>query len=727
VLALVPALVAVDEESPVREPLPSPEEIAQLPPDGGEEFNRLIFEPSPYLRQHARNPVDWYPWGEAAFARASAEDKPVFLSIGYSTCHWCHVMEHESFEDEEVAALMNEAFVCIKVDREERPDLDQVYMQVTQAMTGRGGWPMTVVMTPRKKPFFAATYIPKSARGGREGMLTLVPELARLWRERRDEIEEQAEEVVDWLQRSQRTRGAVELDAGVLDEAFEALARRFDEEQGGFGTQPKFPMPHHLRFLLRHARRTGDERALEMVRTTLNAMRSGGIWDHVGFGFHRYSTDREWLVPHFEKMLYDQALIAMAYVEAWQVFGDDRFRATAERILAYVLRDMTASTGAFWSAEDADSEGEEGRFYLWTPPQLRAALGADDAELAAEVWNVVPGGNYVDEAARRKTGRSILHLTVPLARQARDREDPAAFLERVERIRARLFEVREARVHPFKDDKVLTDWNGLMIAACALAGRVLDADEYTQAARRAADFVLDELRSADGRLWKRYRVGHADHAGLLEDYAFSTWGLIELFETTQEPRWLEVALELTATLNAHFWDAEDGGYFTAPDDGEELIVRARDAYDGAIPSGNSVAALNLLRLARLTGRVELEERAWKLMSSFSGELGRRPSGSTQMLCALDFALGPAYEIVVAGDPRAPDTRATLSALHEVFAPNKVVLLRPPGARVPIVELAPFAAAQRPVDGRATIYLCENFTCRAPTHDVDAVLTTLTER
>jgi hypothetical protein len=710
----------------MRAPLPSADEIKTLPPDGGPLYNRLVFEQSPYLLQHAANPVDWFPWGSEAFARAASEDKPVFLSIGYSTCHWCHVMERESFEDAEVAALLNEHFVCVKVDREERPDLDQVYMSVTQALTGSGGWPMTVVLTPDKKPFFAGTYFPKRGRLGRGGMVELVPALSRAWKQNREQVLESAEQITAALARSSAGAGAGELDSAVLERAERELASRFDPGYGGFGEAPKFPTPHNLCFLLRRWRRSGDAGVLLIVETTLRAMRTGGIWDHVGFGFHRYSTDRIWLLPHFEKMLYDQALLAIAYAEAYQATGKGEYRRTAEEILAYVARDMSSPEGAFYSAEDADSEGEEGLFYTWTPEELEAVLGPDDGKLAAEVYGVEKGGNFADQSTGGFTGRSILHLPRGLDELAKSRGTGAGELERrLESIRARLFAAREARVHPLKDDKVLTDWNGLMIAAFSRCARAFGEPKHERAAARAADFLLERLRGKDGRLFKRWRGGRAALPGMLEDYAFATFGLIELYQAGFDARYLAAALELQRAALEHFWDRETAGFFLSPDDGEALIVRAKEVYDGAIPSGNAVAIGNLLRLARITGESELEERAAQALQVFSGDVARLPQAHTWLLGELDFALGPSFEVVVAGRRGAADTEAMLEALQRAFAPNAVLLFRPEGLPEPaIAVLAPFTAGQRALGGKATAYVCTGGTCKAPTTDPAAALAAL---
>jgi uncharacterized protein YyaL (SSP411 family) len=715
-----------DPERPVRQPLPSQEVIATLPKDGGEEFNRLIFEKSPYLLQHARNPVDWYPWGPEAFRAAKAQNKPVFLSIGYSTCHWCHVMEHESFEDEDVARLLNEGFISIKLDREERPDLDHVYMTVTQAMNqGNGGWPMTVVMTPDKKPFFAGTYFPKNGRYGRWGMTDLLPRLSKAWNTQREGIIRQAEQVTAQLALMVQGVAGEELDQGTLDSAFAGLARRFDTGKGGFNTAPKFPVPHNLRFLLRYHRRSGQAQALDMVETTLREMRKGGIWDHVGFGFHRYSTDRNWFVPHFEKMLYDQALLTMAYLEAWQVTGREEYAQTAREILTYVSRDLTAPGGGFYSAEDADSEGEEGLFYLWTMEQLTEVLGAEDAEFASQWWGASTEGNYHEEATGKATGQNILFLDQDLEeRAAASGEDQTAQAERIEAIRQKLFIAREPRIHPFKDDKILTDWNGLMIGAYAMAARLLDDAAHAEAAVRAGDYLLTVLRAEDGSLYKVARLGQAAGSGLLEDYAFACWGLLELFETSQELRFLRAARELADHMLAEFEDTEGGGFFISSASGEQLIVRPKESNDGAIPSGNSVATLALLRLGRLTGQARYEEAAAKSFEGLSGNIARNPGNHTQFLMALDFALGPTREVVVAGDPADPKTQDALRRIHRPFVPSKVVVLRPTGNHQALAQLVPYVEAQGVVGEGPTLYLCQDFTCQAPTGDVQAVVDAL---
>ena len=684
--------------------------------------NRLKDERSPYLLQHKDNPVDWYPWGEEAFGRARREDRPIFLSIGYATCHWCHVMEHESFEDEEVARLMNEAFVCIKVDREERPDVDGVYMTVCQMMTGHGGWPLTILMTPEKEPFYAATYLPRASRFGRLGMLELVPRVAELWRTEREHIFETAAHVTASLRSAAaQAPGAQPLGTAELADAYQHLAQRFDPVHGGFGDAPKFPSPHNLLFLLRYWKRSGERQALEMVAHTLRRMRLGGVYDHVGFGFHRYATDRTWLLPHFEKMLYDQALLVMAYVEAYLATGDRAFEQTAREVLSYVLRDMTAPEGGFYSAEDADSEGREGKFYVWEAPELDAVLSADDARLARAVFNVEADGNFAEEATRRKTGENVLYLAEPLATLAGAKGLPEDELAaRLEAIRRTLFDHRERRIHPLKDDKILTDWNGLMIAALARAARAFDEPAYAEAATRAVHFVGERLTLPDGRLLHRYRDGDAAVPGNLDDYAFLTWGLLDLYETTFDPSLLERALVLDEHLQRRFRDPDAGGFFFTADDAEGLIVRQKEFYDGAVPSGNSVAMLNLLRLGRMTGSARFEERAVEVGRAAGDVVRRMPAGFTALLMGLDFAVGPTAEIVIAGEPGAADTRAMLKVLGERFDPNRVVLLRPRSGGEAMTKIAPFVEAMQARGGRATAYVCRDYRCEAPVDTPEAL-------
>jgi len=685
--------------------------------------NRLADEKSPYLLQHADNPVDWYPWGDEAFEAARREDKPIFLSIGYSTCHWCHVMAHESFEDTMVAKMMNDTFVNIKVDREERPDIDGIYMTVCQMMTGTGGWPLTIVMTPDKRPFFAGTYFPKESAFGRAGLTQLVPQLAKVWREQRGEVIKSADQITGELTKQTSTGKGDDMDDRFINTAALQLNQRFDEDNGGFGNAPKFPSPHQLTFLLRFWRREADEWSLEMVTRTLKAMRKGGVYDQIGFGFHRYSTDARWLLPHFEKMLYDQAGLLMAYTEAYQTTGDPDFKQVAGEIVEYVARDMTSPEGAFYSAEDADSEGEEGKFYVWTMDQLEEVLGKEDAVLAATVWNAKEEGNFKGEASDGATGANVLHLTDEAKETAMVLGMSEDLLrERMEAIRRSLLGARSGRVRPGLDDKVLTDWNGFMVAAMAKAGAALGEPAFVDAASRAAEFVLGTLRSDDGRLLHRYRDGEAGILGHLDDLAFMVWGQLELYEATFDPVHLETAISLTGVMVERFWDPEDGGFYMTADDAEDLLVRQKDTYDGAMPSGNSVAFLDLIRLSHLTGDPDLAQKAAELGQAFSGDVGKMPSGFTQMMSALDMAMGGGQEVVIVGDPEAPDTIAMLDALRRPFLPDKVVLLKTSDeGEEGIVRLAPFLKDHHKVDGKATAYVCRDHFCNNPTTDLQTML------
>ena len=698
---------------------------SQTAPNSGR--NRLINESSPYLQQHATHPINWYPWGEEAFAKAKKEDKPIFLSIGYSTCHWCHVMAHESFADEEVAALLNRDFVAIKVDREERPDIDQVYMTVTQTLTGRGGWPNTVFLTPDRKPFFAGTYFPKENRWGNTGLLELLPKVAEIWKNDRENVLKSADQITDLVASIRIPSAGAALDKAILAKTRSILAEVFDADYGGFGPAPKFPTPHVLGFLLRQYHHTKDSQSLAMVEKTLVHMRLGGIYDHIGFGFHRYSTDAQWLLPHFEKMLYDQALLALAYTEAYQVTGQEFYAQTVREILAYILRELTSDEGGFYSAEDADSEGIEGKFYLWTVPQIQEVLGKDETAAFKKIYNLEAGGNFISPDAAHTGGRNILYLKQTLPDLAGELGVPEKQLrQRLEKSREQLFKVRQKRVHPFKDDKILTDWNGLMIAALARAGQTLGEPRYTAAAVRAADFILRNLRTDNGRLLKRYRNGNAGLPAHLDDYAFAVWGFLELYEATFEVAYLQEAIHISDQMIAHFWDDTDGGFYMTADDGEELLIRSKDIYDGAIPSGNSVAALNLLRLGHMTGKQDYLKKAEELTRAFAGTVNRYPPGHSQLMVALQYALNPNYEVIIVGRPEAKDTRAMLAALRKPFLPGKVVVLRPADKKkaATIIRLAPYTEFMVAKNGSSTAYVCTNFVCKLPTTDIAQMLINL---
>ncbi len=684
--------------------------------------NRLALEQSPYLLQHADNPVDWYPWGDEAFEQAKAEDKPVFLSIGYSTCHWCHVMEHESFEDPEIAALMNDAFISIKVDREERPDIDNIYMMVCQMMTGRGGWPLTVILTPDKKPFWAGTYIPRDGRYGMIGMKSFISQIRTAWDTQRMDVVNTSLNTTDQLRKFMAGQGGEEdLESSMLDLAYEQLIQRFDPTRGGFGAAPKFPTPHNMLFLLRYWKRTGKERSLEMVEKTLDAMAAGGIYDHVGYGFHRYSTDERWFAPHFEKMLYDQALLVMAYTEAYQATGRENYKRIVDEVITYVARDMTDANGGFYSAEDADSEGIEGKFYLWTEEEIRGLLDGADASLVADVYGTDPSGNFADEVP----GGNILFLRRPLAAVASERGvSDEELRERLGRIRVVLFEERKKRIHPHKDDKILTDWNGLMIAAIAKAGRTFDNAGYTAIAERAAEFILTNMR-AGGELLHRYRGETAGILANVDDYAFLIWGLIELYENTFDVSYLQTAVDLNGEMIERFWDEEQGGLFFTPDGGERLIVRMKEIYDGAVPSGNSVSMLNFIRLGRVTADPELEKRAAMIGRAFYQQVSKGASAYTLLLTALDFGVGPSYEVVIVGESGGADTRAMQRALNGVYIPNKVVVLKPSEQQHPeITKIASFTKEHKQINGKATAYVCRNYACDLPTTDIDEMLRSL---
>jgi uncharacterized protein YyaL (SSP411 family) len=674
--------------------------------------NRLIHEKSPYLLQHAYNPVDWYPWSDDAFAKAKAEDKAVFVSIGYSSCHWCHVMEKECFDDEEVAKLMNKAFICIKVDREERPDLDSAYMMVCQAMGRSCGWPLNIIMTPDKSPFFAASYIPKNSRFGLTGMMDFIPQIEDIWRKRRTELENLGRDIKHRIEALEERAGEGELGKDVLDDAYEKLVLDFDEENGGFGAAPKFPTPHRLLFLLRYWHRTKEKTALAMAEKTLRAMRLGGIFDQVGYGFHRYSTDAEWLVPHFEKMLYDQALQVLAYTEAYQATGAGKFKVTAKEVLDYALRDLASPEGGFYAAEDADSEGEEGKFYLWTEKEIRNVLPPEDANLAVRLFGIESGGNFV-EAGGRRSGRNILHWAKSLDEAAKEAQLTVdEFILRLGRIRNALFEARETRVHPAKDDKVLADWNGLMIAALARASQVFGERRHLQAAVEAVDFVLGKMMDSQRALLHRYAKGERAVEGFLDDYAFLVWGLIEVYEAGFDERHLQTAVELTKAMIARFWDENGGGFYFTAKSADAALPRMKEAYDGALPSGNSVALLNLLRLTILASDSAFEENASRMVKEFAGEVKRAPTGHAFMLVGVDFAVGPVYNIILVGEPREKDTLEMLGALRKNYMPNLVVSLRKPD---------PAGLGYEMVEGKATAYVCRGQTCMPATNSIAKML------
>ncbi|OGC90348.1 MAG: thioredoxin [candidate division Zixibacteria bacterium RBG_16_48_11] len=672
--------------------------------------NRLKKEKSPYLLQHADNPVDWYPWGEEAFQKAKEENKPIFLSVGYSTCHWCHVMEHESFENPEIAAIMNQNFVSIKVDREERPDVDNIYMQTVVAMTGSGGWPLSAFLTPEGKPFFGGTYFPPDDGYGRPGLKALLLAIADAWKSKPEEINRTTAQIQSFLDRQVAATSPGEISEMLLKTSFQAMADNYDSVYGGFGQAPKFPMSHNLSFLLTYWYRYEEGHALEMVEKTLQKMAQGGMHDHLGGGFHRYSTDQYWLAPHFEKMLYDQAILSRTYLETYQITKNPFYAQVARGIFDYVLRDLTHPKGGFYSAEDADSEGEEGKFYVWKPREIKEILGERDGELFCKIYDVTETGNFEGE-------ESILHLEKPLELlskiHSRSESELRDFLLNS---KAELFNAREKRIRPHRDDKLLTDWNGLMIASLAYGYQVLGEQKYLLAAENAADFILENLQKK-GRLLKHYRQGAAPVLGYLDDYAFCIHGLIELYQASFEPRWLKEALRLTDEMIKLFLDEQNRGFFFTGADGEKLIVRTKEIYDGAIPSGNSVAMNDLLRLSRLTMNQEYSRLAEQSLKSFMGSVTRSTSSYSQMLIAADFYLGPTKEVVIVGEPNKGDIQQMIEKVRELYIPRKVVLKYTSDQQgTELRKMVPYLEGLVAKDGAATAYVCENFVCQLPTND-----------
>jgi uncharacterized protein YyaL (SSP411 family) len=684
--------------------------------------NQLINEKSPYLLQHAHNPVDWHAWSEETFDLARKQNKPIFLSIGYATCHWCHVMERESFEDEAVARHLNDTFISIKVDREERPDIDAVYMAVCQMLTGSGGWPLNLFLTPDKKPFFAATYIPKNNRAGRAGLIELCQQVGNLWVSQTDKVNSSADSIAATLDRAFTFSAADEPGESLLDHAFELIWQGYDSRLGGFEGAPKFPMPHRLLFLLRCYYRTGDARALKMVEKSLKAMRLGGIWDHVGYGFHRYSTDPEWLLPHFEKMLYDQALIAQVCLETFQITRDDFYAQTADEIFTYVLRDMTSPEGAFFSAEDADSEGEEGKFYVWTVDEFRSVLGEEHAAVWEKILNLQPDGNFSDEASGQKTGANILHLDRPLQQWSQELNlKPQALTTQWKNIREKLFRYRKQRIHPLKDDKILVDWNGLMITAFSLGSRILNNPEYARAAEESAQFILTKMRDDRGRLFHRFRDGQLAIEAQAADYAFLINGLLNLYQATFNLAYAEEAAALQEKMQQDFWDPDKGGFFSTANASEVLPVRPKELYDGAIPSANSVSLLNLLWLARLTGDPKWDNHAHEQLRTFAGTVKAQPSAFSFFLLGVDFILRPGQEVVIAADPEKTEAQQMLAALNLNFAPHKVALVKSNQNAERLAKFAGYTDGLQLVKGKATAHVCKGFACKEPTSDVQTMV------
>ncbi|TDI75353.1 MAG: thioredoxin domain-containing protein [Bacteroidetes bacterium] len=680
--------------------------------------NRLISEKSPYLLQHAYNPVDWYAWGDDAFNAAREQDKPIFLSIGYSTCHWCHVMERESFENEAIARLMNDTFVSIKVDREERPDIDHLYMSVCQMMRERCGWPLNIVMTPDARPFFATTYVPPSTRFQVVGMDELIPRLKQAWLDKREEIDSSARHIHELIKQAAGAESGQTGDLGfdispkLLLDATARLNEEFDSEYGGFGSAPKFPMAHHLLFLMQQWSRSPGQNIVDMVNKTLASMARGGMYDHVGFGFHRYSTDREWFLPHFEKMLYDQALLLMAYVKAAQILPEAGFDRIAREIGKFVCTELRGETGAFYSAIDADSEGIEGKFYVWTTTELETVLTSNESEFVRARFGLRDEGNFEEEAPTGQLdGANIFHIKRELSEMSlaeRAVWDP---------IRQKLYSHRSERIHPFLDDKILADWNGLMIAALAQSSILSGAQDNLSHAVVAAEFVFTEMY-ADGRLFRRWKDGEAAIAGTATDYVFMAHAAIELYLHTFDEKWLDRSLELHAILTTRFFDEEKGGYFITASDSESLLVRQKDWHDGAIPSANSVGFTNLIRLAHITGDDLLMEQARMILSCVSERVTSYPTAFTWLLSGLDHLLGPAVQVVIVGKPDAPDTVRMHKELRSLYAPHIVgVFVSTVSESDRISELAAYTKSMKSIGGKATAYVCVNHVCALPTSDV----------
>ena len=679
--------------------------------------NRLVNETSPYLLQHQHNPVDWWPWGEEALARSRDEQRPIFLSIGYSACHWCHVMEHESFEDEAIAGFLNDHFVCIKVDREERPDLDQIYMQAVQLMTGRGGWPMSVFLTPEQQPFFGGTYWPPTARMNMPGFDQVIRAVDDAWKNRRDQALQQAGELTERLQQlGAESSSDTALDSNIVTQAVAGLTREFDFQHGGFGTAPKFPHSMDLQFLLRAWFRTRDSHLLEMVTLNLDHMAQGGIYDHLAGGFARYSVDARWLVPHFEKMLYDNALLISVYREAYEVTGNENYARVIRETLDYILATMTDPAGGFHSTEDADSEGEEGKFYVWSLAEVEQVLGPQAAERFCYVYDVTQEGNF--------EGHNILNLPKSLEQCARSRDwDLGELQKEMAAARNRLLMHRAQRVRPGKDDKILVSWNGLMIDAMSRAAVVLQQPEYLVAAQQAADFIWDELRTEDGRLLHCWRHGQPKLAAYLDDYANLMNSFVTLYETGFQEQWLERADILGAILLEHFQDHQQGGFFYTADDHEDLIARHKDFHDSSVPSGNSMAATALLRLGRLTGNHEFLQAAERTLQAATQVLSRSPAAAGQMLIALDFYLSEVPEIVLVGNPADSEMATVLQQLHQTYFPNRVIACRDSELGSTGSVLDPLFEGKQSVSTTPTLFVCQDYACQQPVTGRDEILAT----
>lgn len=675
-------------------------DTATLPDNGGQDFNRLIFSQSPYLLQHAENPVDWYPWGDEAFAKAKAEDKPIFLSIGYATCHWCHVMERESFEDYDVAKVLNEKFVCIKVDREERPDIDDQYMTVAQLLTGGGGWPLTIIMTGDKVPFFAATYLPKTPKMQMPGIIELLDKIDEFWKNSRDAVLESCTQVMQGLEKAVEPQAGTLEEEAVMAKAFQILMNAYDNEWAGFGSEPKFPLPHYLSFLIRFWKRSQAVNALWMSEDTLKMIRRGGIFDQIGFGIHRYAVDKKWLVPHFEKMLYDQAMIAHAYLDAFQATGDPQYRTTAEEIFTFVLEELRSPEGGFYSAWDADTDGVEGEYYTWTQQEILAALGEGDGGIVCRLFGITGQGNF--------EGRNILHLPISTQEFA-DTEGISheTLLKNLGRWRIALATVRKERRKPLRDEKILCAWNGLMISALAKGFAVTGENRYREAAESALHFVATQLRSTDGRLWRSWYRGKSSVPAFLEDYAFLVWGLIQLYEATLDRDYLDSAYSNTKDMLKFFNDKDTYGLYDTGSDSENILVRKKGGHDGVVPSGNAVAAMNLIKLGKITADSRLLEEGKGILRSFMGSIEGNPITGLHFLCALDYLSCPEAEVTFSGRIDSVEAQEMLLSVHKRFMPGLVL-------RVSKEDAVTLPKGKK---GETLIQICASGACRLPVADV----------
>ena len=675
---------------------------------------------SPYLLQHASNPVDWYPWSEEAFKIAKKKDKPIFLSIGYSTCHWCHVMEKESFEDPIVSKHMNDTFINIKVDREEMPEVDYLYMSVCQAMTGRGGWPLTIVMTPDKKPFFSGTYFPKNQKGAIPGMLQLIPSLNNAWMNRQNEIQDSIKKVQKFLINSNTVRPGEEWNENILHDCVTHFKQRFDHENGGFGKAPKFPSSHNLIFLIKYSHIYKKPKVLNMVEKTLQKMRLGGIYDHIGFGFHRYSTDKNWFLPHFEKMLYDQAMNALAYTEAYQITKNSEYAEIASEIFVYVLRDLKDKKGGFYSAEDADSEGEEGTFYLWTLEEVLETLGKK-GKIFSRAFNFSAIGNYVDESSRMRNGKNIPFLKDTKSKIAKKIKINLSSLNHlIEASRIKLFKRRKKRIRPLKDNKILTDWNGLIIASLAQAGSILKNEKYIEEAILAFEFINKHLTTTEGRLFKRYYQGKSGLDPHLNDYSFLIWGLINLWEATFKTRFIVKALELLDVMIEDFYD-QNGGFYIGSKNAEKLMVRAKDYYEGAIPSGNSAAVLSLFKLGKITGNENFFNIAHKTLQAFSKYVEASPTSFTNMFSAFLFDAKGSKELVIVLNKKKHRYRSIIENIRETYFPQLPIIVKDKRDKILVDKVCPWIKSYKMINNLPTYFVCKNFTCMKPTTDLETAL------